>query len=194
MKASLVEGLRRRAGDRYEYCLMPRSALKFTLAIDHIIARQHGGKTPADNLALACIRCNRHKGPNVAGVDPTTEEIVRLFHPPRPMGGSFPLARSEARGQDGHRADDDPSPRHQRRGMGRDPAGAHRRGRLPAGLIAIPSRGAGMRVRDPIRDDARRAAAAALGLVARADDGDNPGAAVRPTNRGAPCPPMNRSR
>ncbi len=36
-----------------------------------------------DNLALACIRCNRFKGPNIAGVDPHNGEIVRLFHPRR---------------------------------------------------------------------------------------------------------------
>jgi len=35
------------------------------------------------NLALACIHCNRYKGPNIAGVDPATGEIVRLFHPRR---------------------------------------------------------------------------------------------------------------
>jgi hypothetical protein len=51
--------------------------------IDHIIARQHGGKTELENLALACIHCNRFKGPNVAGLDPESREIVRLFHPRR---------------------------------------------------------------------------------------------------------------
>jgi hypothetical protein len=49
--------------------------------IDHIIARQHGGETELENLALACLHCNRFKGPNVAGFDPNTGEIVRLFHP-----------------------------------------------------------------------------------------------------------------
>jgi hypothetical protein len=33
------------------------------------------------NLALSCFHCNRHKGPNIAGRDPLTGEIVRLFHP-----------------------------------------------------------------------------------------------------------------
>ena len=33
------------------------------------------------NLALACFHCNTHKGPNVAGVDPATGQIVRLFNP-----------------------------------------------------------------------------------------------------------------
>jgi hypothetical protein len=27
------------------------------------------------------MHCNRFEGPNVAGVDPETNEIVRLFHP-----------------------------------------------------------------------------------------------------------------
>jgi hypothetical protein len=51
--------------------------------IDHIIALQHGGTDAADNLALACIHCNRFKGPNIASVDPGTGEIIRLFHPRR---------------------------------------------------------------------------------------------------------------
>ena len=49
--------------------------------VDHVIAQQHGGKSTADNLALACSRCNLHKGPNVAGIDPLTKQLVRLFHP-----------------------------------------------------------------------------------------------------------------
>jgi hypothetical protein len=49
--------------------------------VDHIIARQHGGQTVLENLAFACLHCNRHKGPNIAGTDPNTSELVRLFHP-----------------------------------------------------------------------------------------------------------------
>ena len=30
--------------------------------IDHIIARQHGGTADEQNLALACIHCNRFRG------------------------------------------------------------------------------------------------------------------------------------
>ena len=39
------------------------------------------GQTELGNLALSCIRCNRFKGPNVAGCDPESGTIVRLFHP-----------------------------------------------------------------------------------------------------------------
>lgn len=49
--------------------------------VDHVIARQHGGETSLDNLALACFHCNNHKGPNLAGFDPASGRVVRLFHP-----------------------------------------------------------------------------------------------------------------
>ena len=49
--------------------------------IDHVIARQHGGKTELENLALACIHCNRFKRPNIASFDAQSGTIVRLFHP-----------------------------------------------------------------------------------------------------------------
>ena len=51
--------------------------------IDHIIARQHRGPTVVENLALACGRCNASKGPNLAGIDPETGQLTRLFHPRR---------------------------------------------------------------------------------------------------------------
>jgi hypothetical protein len=51
--------------------------------VDHVIARQHGGRTVLSNLALACPRCNRNKGPNIAGVDPVSRTICPLFHPRR---------------------------------------------------------------------------------------------------------------
>jgi hypothetical protein len=30
-----------------------------------------------------CHFCNAHKGPNIAGIDPHTGKLVRLFHPRR---------------------------------------------------------------------------------------------------------------
>jgi len=46
-----------------------------------IMARKHGGATSFDNLAFACLLCNRYKGSDVAAPDPTTGEIVPLFNP-----------------------------------------------------------------------------------------------------------------
>ena len=81
MNRELETLVRRRARGRCEYCQLQERLHPAPFQIDHVIARQHGGRTAADNLALACIHCNRFKGPNIAGVDPDTGEIVRLFHP-----------------------------------------------------------------------------------------------------------------
>jgi len=43
---------------------------------DHIIPIQHGGEATEDNLALAWMRCNRYKGPNVGSFDPETGALV----------------------------------------------------------------------------------------------------------------------
>ena len=59
---------------------IPASAYPLPFHIDHVVARQHGGPTVFDNLALACMHCNRHNGPNIAGRNSETGELVRLFH------------------------------------------------------------------------------------------------------------------
>ena len=38
-------------------------------------------KTVADNLCLSCMQCNRHKGSDLASVDPASGDIVVLYHP-----------------------------------------------------------------------------------------------------------------
>jgi hypothetical protein len=74
----------RRAGDACEYCRLPQAASPIIrFHVEHIIARQHGGVTEPDNLALACGNCNFHKGPNIAGLDPEDGQLVPLFHPRR---------------------------------------------------------------------------------------------------------------
>lgn len=49
--------------------------------LEHIVARQHDGRTELENLAWACHRCNRHKGTNLSGIDPETGAVVVLFNP-----------------------------------------------------------------------------------------------------------------
>jgi 5-methylcytosine-specific restriction endonuclease McrA len=79
--------LRRRVYERAkgvcEYCRLPQTVYPLPFEIDHIIARQHRGKTQLSNLALACPRCNGGKGPNIAGIDIVTNEIVPLYNPRR---------------------------------------------------------------------------------------------------------------
>lgn len=81
MNRDLVRQVRARAAERCEYCRLPQFALPLPFQIDHIIATQHEGPTEPSNLALACPHCNRHKGPNIAGLDPVTGQLASLFHP-----------------------------------------------------------------------------------------------------------------
>lgn len=81
MNRELLKRLRELAGDRCDYCRMPRAYDPLPFQFDHVIARQHGGETVLDNLAWCCLHCNKHKGPNIAGIDPLSGDVARLFHP-----------------------------------------------------------------------------------------------------------------
>ena len=75
--------VRRRAAERCEYCGLRQEHSELKHHIEHVIAKQHGGSDDAENLALACHRCNLRKGPNLTGIDPQTGQVSRLFHPRR---------------------------------------------------------------------------------------------------------------
>lgn len=79
--AAIDRAVRRRAGNACEYCRLPQDANEFTFHVEHIIARKHHGGDDAGNLALACLGCNLHKGPNLTGIDPQTVRVAVLFHP-----------------------------------------------------------------------------------------------------------------
>jgi len=83
MDDELVELIWERAGHVCEYCHMPQALYPAPFGIDHIIARQHDGPTIASNLALICVHCNSHKGPNIAGRDKITRKLTPLFNPRR---------------------------------------------------------------------------------------------------------------
>jgi HNH endonuclease len=84
MDERLAQSVRERAGHACEYCRVPQLCYPtVTFPMDHIIARQHRGSTELGNLALSCLHCNSFKGPNIAGVDPKTRRLTRLFNPRR---------------------------------------------------------------------------------------------------------------
>ncbi len=84
MNESTKALVRERAGHRCEYCQLQQDDSPLAvLHIEHIIPKKHGGTDDTDNLALACIDCNLHKGSNLTGIDPETDEIRELFHPRR---------------------------------------------------------------------------------------------------------------
>jgi hypothetical protein len=70
-----------RADNRCEYCLLSQSVSLHKHEPDHIAPRQHGGETEENNLALACLRCNRCKGPNIGSLDPLTGRLVPFYNP-----------------------------------------------------------------------------------------------------------------
>lgn len=84
MNRKTRERVRKRAGDRCEYCLLPQGYSPVArLQIEHIIPRKHGGDDGDQNLALACIDCNLSKSSNLSGIDPVTGRTVVLFNPRR---------------------------------------------------------------------------------------------------------------
>ena len=76
--------VRERAHNACEYCHLHQDDSPLALLhVEHIIPKVHGGTDDFNNLALACIDCNLHKGTNLAGIDPETNEMTALFHPRR---------------------------------------------------------------------------------------------------------------
>lgn len=76
--------VRERAHNLCEYCHLHQDDSPWAaLHIEHIIPKIHGGADEPENLALACIDCNLHKGTNLTGIDPQTNQLTELFHPRR---------------------------------------------------------------------------------------------------------------
>ncbi len=70
-----------RAAHRCEYCRAPEAIFNFPFEVEHIIPPLHGGADDETNLALACRACNLRKRDHLAGRDPETQTVLRLYHP-----------------------------------------------------------------------------------------------------------------
>jgi hypothetical protein len=70
-----------RAGNCCEYCRMSVADRLLPFEIDHVISEKHGGATDAENLCLACFRCNGLKGSDIASADPDSGAATFLFNP-----------------------------------------------------------------------------------------------------------------
>jgi hypothetical protein len=69
-----------RAEGLCEYCLIHEGDTFFGCQVDHIISEKHGGATNSENLAYACLFCNRQKGSDVGSVLPH-RGFTRFFNP-----------------------------------------------------------------------------------------------------------------
>ncbi|MEI8382366.1 MAG: HNH endonuclease signature motif containing protein [Planctomycetota bacterium] len=85
MDEALVAAVRQRAAGQCEYCQLSDRVHPGPFEIEHVISTQHGGATLLSNLAYSCLHCNRHKGPNLAGLARirNTSKLIPLFHPRR---------------------------------------------------------------------------------------------------------------
>lgn len=70
-----------RADGLCEYCLIHQADTFFGCEVEHVLAVKHGGATVADNLAFACVFCNRFKGSDIASVSNLTGQLTRFFNP-----------------------------------------------------------------------------------------------------------------
>jgi hypothetical protein len=83
MDPALEADVKKRAQGVCEFCRLPEACQRVPFQIDHIIAEQHDGATVFENLANACLRCNKKKGSKISVVDSLSGEMVRLFNPRR---------------------------------------------------------------------------------------------------------------
>jgi hypothetical protein len=80
ISAELRQTVADRAKQLCEYCLIAEADTFYGCEVDHIISIKHGGSTEPDNLAYACVLCNRAKGSDIGSIS-TTGEFTRFFNP-----------------------------------------------------------------------------------------------------------------
>lgn len=81
IRVDLQREIRTRFADCCAYCRTAEVLTVTTFEFEHITPRSAGGETVFENLCLACPSCNRYKAQRQTASDPSTEQIVPLFHP-----------------------------------------------------------------------------------------------------------------
>jgi hypothetical protein len=81
IKAQDREFVRKRARYACEYCQRLEEIVGTECEIDHIKPQSLGGTDDLDNLASACVDCNRYKSDRKKCIDPLTNQEVSLFNP-----------------------------------------------------------------------------------------------------------------
>ena len=64
-----------------EYCLISEQDTALGCAVDHIISIKHSGTTDVDNLAYACVFCNRFKGSDIGSIIWKSKTFIRFYNP-----------------------------------------------------------------------------------------------------------------
>jgi 5-methylcytosine-specific restriction endonuclease McrA len=61
--------------------MAPEVCFNSRFEVEHVVPSSQAGPGDAQNLALSCRSCNVFKSNQMEGLDPSTGEAVRLFHP-----------------------------------------------------------------------------------------------------------------
>ena len=69
-----------RANFKCEYCLIHEIDTYFGCEIDHIVSIKHGGNSEFENLAYACLVCNRFKGSDLGSLN-NKGSLIRFYNP-----------------------------------------------------------------------------------------------------------------
>ncbi|NUO79784.1 HNH endonuclease [candidate division KSB1 bacterium] len=84
-KTYIPESVRQRVAEaaRYRcgYCQTLQDIVGYPLHVEHIIPEAADGSSAEENLWLACLLCNNHKGSQTHAKDPVTQTEVPLFNP-----------------------------------------------------------------------------------------------------------------
>ena len=72
-----------RAQHLCEYCLIHEEDTFLGCQVEHIISEKHGGETIAENLAYACVFCNRFKGSDIGSIARRTGVLTPFYNPRR---------------------------------------------------------------------------------------------------------------
>jgi len=84
-KSYIPESVRQRVAEaaRYRcgYCQTRQDIVGYPLHVEHIIPEAADGSSAEDNLWLACLLCNNHKGSQTHAKDPIMQTEVPLFNP-----------------------------------------------------------------------------------------------------------------
>lgn len=79
--AALRRLVEQRAQGLCEYCLIHEEDTFLGCQVEHVIAEKHGGQTVAENLAYACVFCNRYKGSDLGSISRQTGQLCRFYDP-----------------------------------------------------------------------------------------------------------------
>ena len=80
MSAAVRRQITARDTQHCAYCRSPM-IVEIPMVIEHIISLVGEDSSTADNLCLACYRCNEFKGSRTEAADPIHGKLTRFFHP-----------------------------------------------------------------------------------------------------------------